>query len=118
MTLPRPIAAPCTGTDALAFVISHNLHRRHLTESQRAIVAAKMANLGEGRPLTAPIEAVSQPKAAEMLNVGRGSVQRAKQVIKDAIPELRDMVDQGEVSVNAAAAVSKLTEPGWQATNW
>jgi hypothetical protein len=38
-----------SGTDPLGFVVSHNLHRRHMTESQRAMVAAKMANMPEGR---------------------------------------------------------------------
>jgi hypothetical protein len=41
--------------------------RRHLNESQRAMVAAKLANLGEGRPSkTAPIGAVSQSEAEDM----------------------------------------------------
>lgn len=54
-----------------------NLRRRHLDESQRAMVASKIANLGAGRPPkadgpglfeeTAPIEAVSQSAAADML---------------------------------------------------
>ena len=37
-----------TGEDALQYVISKNLHRRHLNETQRAGVASRMANMEHG----------------------------------------------------------------------
>jgi ParB-like chromosome segregation protein Spo0J len=65
-----------------AFVVSLNLHRRHLTESQRGLVAAKLATMQQGaRTDIASIEAMSQPEAAELLNVGRPTVQRAAKVL-------------------------------------
>jgi len=96
----------------VAFVVSLNLHRRHLDESQRAMVAAKIANLDEGNPhleLTTPIGAVkiSQSEAAEMLNVGRRSVSRAKSLQDHGIPELIESVEQGRVTLFAAQAVSR-----------
>lgn len=96
------------GDDAVGFVVSLNLHRRHLNESQRALVAAKLANLPEGRPSeTAPIGAVSQTDAAGLLNVSRRAVQRASKVQK-AAPGLRQAVERGAVSVSAAADVAEL----------
>ena len=43
-----PIESPFKGKDALSFVLSTNLHRRHLTTSQRAMVAERLANMGHG----------------------------------------------------------------------
>ena len=53
--------------------------RRHLNESQRAVIAARLVNMTEGRPKTVPIGTVLQPKisleqAAELLNVGRAMI--------------------------------------------
>ena len=99
-----------SGPDALAFVISLNLHRRHLNESQRAMVAARIANLQAGRPAeTASIDAVSQGEAADRLSVGRSSVQRAAEVQEHGAIELQDAVEQGAASVSAAAEISKLS---------
>lgn len=70
-------AIPCRGDNPLAYVISSNLQRRHMSDSQRAMSAAKLANLGEGRPKTAQICAVSQDDAAKLLGVSRSAVQRA-----------------------------------------
>jgi hypothetical protein len=56
-----------------AYVLSANLHRRHLNESQRAMVAAKLATLGHGqraeRSANLPISPDTQPEAAAMLHV-------------------------------------------------
>lgn len=106
----NPTIAKWNGNGSLvAFVVSLNLHRRHLTESQRAMVAAKLANMSEGRPdKTASIEAVSQADAADLLNVSRSAVQRARVVYTNGDPTLVDVVDRGEVAVSAAAQVATL----------
>lgn len=91
------------------FVVSLNLHRRHLDESQRAMVAGRLANLPAGRPSeTASIEAITQTQAAELLNVSRPSVQRAREVIERGAPELVQAVERGEVSVSAAATIAEV----------
>lgn len=94
--------------DPHAFVVTMNLRRRHLTESQRAMIAAKIATLSKGTNQHASIEAPSQSAAAEMLNVGRASVQRAREVVDHGTPELVSAVEHGEVKVAAAAEVAKL----------
>lgn len=99
-----------TGNDPLAFVWSLNGTRRHLTESQRAVVGLRMANLTEGRPKeTAGIQAVSQQRAADLVNVSRDSIQRAKLVERDA-PELLPKVEAGEITLNAAVGEIKKRE--------
>lgn len=91
----------------MAFVVSLNLHRRHLDESQRAMVAAKLATMNRGRPAeNASIEAFTQRQAAELLNVSRPSVQRAREVLDNGTPELVAAVERGEVSVSAAAVAA------------
>lgn len=104
------------GDDPMGFVVSLNLHRRHLTESQRAMVAAKLANIQQNSfsgnqhvpAANLPTPAVSQAKAAEMLNVSERTVRAASKVKDDAVPELSRAVERGEVSVSAAAVVASM----------
>jgi N6-adenosine-specific RNA methylase IME4 len=91
------------------YVISLNLARRHLDESQRAMVGARLATLPRGRKDTnAPIGAFNQPEAADRLNVSRRSVQRARLVLEQGIPALIAAVDQGTLAVSEAATIAKL----------
>jgi hypothetical protein len=99
--------------ELLAFVLSENLHRRHLDESQRAMAAAKLATLGDGqRKSASPIgeAATSQAEAAEMLNVGKRTVERARVVQETAAPEIVALVEQGKLAVSVAAAVARARE--------
>ena len=94
----------------MAFVVSLNLHRRHLDESQRAMVAGKLATLRDGqraaRAASIDAPSVTQTQAAELLNVSRKSVQRAREVLDHGTPELVAAVERGEVSVSAAAVAA------------
>lgn len=96
---------------ALAFVISANVHRRHLTDSQRAMAAARIATLRDGVRTDrqgAQICAPSQDQAAEQFDVSRRTVQHARKVIDGGSKPLQRAVDAGEVSVSRAAAVVDL----------
>lgn len=94
--------------DMASFVVSLNLKRRHLNETQRAMVAAKLANLPRGANQHSPIGETSQREAAELLNVGKRSVERAREVLDEGAPELVEAVQAGRVSVSAAADVASL----------
>jgi N6-adenosine-specific RNA methylase IME4 len=98
---------PYTGDDPLAYVISLNLKRRHLSESQRAMVAAKLATLklGDNQHSEGP----SIEGSSKLLNVGHASVERAKVVQRAGVPELVAAVEQGKVSVSAAADIATQT---------
>lgn len=88
-------------------VISLNLARRHLDESQRAMVAARLATLPHGANQHAQICASTQPEAAGRLNVSRRSVQHARVVLDSGTPELIAAVDQGLVPLSHAVKVAK-----------
>lgn len=93
--------------DPFRWVLSMNLHRRHLTESQRAMVAAKLANMKGGRPSkeTVQICTVSLEQAADMLSVGRTSVSNAKKVLEHGSKEIIEAVEQGQLPVSFTAKV-------------
>lgn len=113
-TNTEPTFKTYEGNDPLGFVVSLNLTRRHLDTSQRAMVAAKLANLNHGQKKSDTEISVSQPEAAKLLNVSTDSVQFAKKVIEKATPELVQMVERNEVSVSVAATISELEEPEQQ----
>lgn len=100
------------GDDPLAFVISLNLKRRHLSEKQRAMVASKLATMPQGRPSEkAPIGAVTDAEAATLLNVSERSVERAKAVRREGSPELIAAVEADKIPLSTAADIARLPEP-------
>lgn len=116
-----PILKEYEGDDPAAFVVSLNLKRRHLSESQRAMVAAKLANLENGvradrsSANLQSLPPVTQSEAASLLNVSPRSVATAKKVEEQAEPELVEAVANGQVSVSAAAMATALPREEQQA---
>lgn len=114
----EPKYAKFPGGDPLKFVLSRNLHRRHLTDAQRAMVAAKIANMkrgdksesfsenvekcqqksGENKSATLRI---TQEDAAKALDVSVRSVQTAKAII-EADPKKAEEVASGKKKLAAA----------------
>jgi N6-adenosine-specific RNA methylase IME4 len=99
-----PLFVDYLGNDPLGFVISKNLHRRHLTESQRSMVAAKLAQLQLGANQHS--EGLPIGRASELLNVGERSVARAREVQEHGAPELIQAVEAGRVKVSVAADIA------------
>ena len=114
---PRFVTLP-DDADALAYLLSSNVHRRNLTESQRAAVAYYLwSRFGSGAPITGEDDCVnlrklSQQQAADLLGVSRSLVTQAARVLSaesPAVPELRRAVELGQVRVTDASRV--LTQP-------
>ncbi len=100
--------------DPYTFVASANLHRRHLDESQRAMIAAKLATLRDGERKAGSPQgeaAKTQEEAASMLDVGKRSVERARYVKEHGVPDLVTAVEQGAVKVAPAAEFAKAVPP-------
>jgi len=93
------------GDDPLGYVLSLNLHRRHLTASQRAALAAEIANLDLGvnrHTLDSQnCGSTTQTQAAEKLDVSERYVQEAKKIQRES-PEHFDKVKSGELSLQQA----------------
>ena len=104
----EPTFTVYTGDDPVAYVISLNLRRRHLSESQPAMVAAKLATLKLGDNQHS--EGLPIGRSSELLTVGERSVARAREVQEYGAPELIHAVEQGAVSVSAAADVAMLPQ--------
>jgi ParB-like chromosome segregation protein Spo0J len=108
-----------TDEEALAESISCNLHRRHLTASQRAMVGAMLepmfAELAKARQIRKPADSVqanlpeqrqARDDAAEAVNVSPRSIQDAKTVTERGTPELRAAVVSGDIAVSAASTAA------------
>ncbi|MFC0633274.1 hypothetical protein [Brevundimonas balnearis] len=104
-----------TGDDPVAYVISENINRRHLTDAQRQMVGAKIGKLPKGGDRreeqtanwrTAPTTA----QTAELLNTSVRGIERARVVVETGAPELVEAASLGEVSIAAAAEVAKLPQ--------
>lgn len=113
------------GDDPIGYVLSLNLHRRHLNESQRGVVGAKLkylyeadaekrrlANLKQNQADDAEGDRAgrsahsgpgrARDQAADAVNVGSRTVGKAEKVLENGVPELIEMVEQGRIRVELA----------------
>ena len=108
---PRYVTWDGQGT-AEAFVVSLNLHRRHLSEAQRAVIADDLATREHGFNQHADAypeaSSLSQADAAALMGVSRCSVQRARVVKRKGVPELVEAVTSDTIPLQTAAKIAVL----------
>ena len=90
----------------MGFIISLNLRRRHLDDSQRAMVGARLATLPRGANQHAEISVPTQQDAATLLHVSADSIQAARKVQHEGAPEVIAAVDAGAIAVSAAVPLT------------
>jgi len=99
--------------DPLAYVISKNLNRRHLDESQRAMVAARLATMRQGERTdlerSANLPKVAQPEAARALSISERALRHARRVQDHGAPELVRAVERGRLAVSVAERATHLS---------
>lgn len=101
---------PESANDSLIQIVgSLNLQRRNLSDEQKAMTGAKIANssLGTNQHTAG---AVSQKKVAQELNISVDSIQRAKKVLNQGIPELILAVEAGKIDISNAAKIAQLAK--------
>ncbi|MDK4704312.1 MT-A70 family methyltransferase [Rhizobium sp. CNPSo 4062] len=97
------------GDDPLGFVLSLNLRRRHLTESQRAMVAAKIVDWERGmNQATAGSANLPTREAARRMSISERAVTAAKRVREQGAPALLAAIEAGKITVNAGESLSYL----------
>ena len=131
---PEPLPTDYSDEELPEIVVGLNMRRRHLNESQRAMVAARIKPMYHraNRAKQLELEPEKQPEkpaateppgdgkpqknkhardyAAERLKVSPRAVSNAETVLKKGIPELVRAVDQGMITVSAACRAAGLTK--------
>ena len=118
------------GQSLVSWIAAQNLPRRHMTPSQRALVAARLraefekestarqlSNLRQNRASTESLDPGSRcntgksaTRAAKATGVSTDAVEKATRVLSSGTPELQAAVSAGTVSLDAASVVAELPE--------
>ena len=98
------------GDNPVAFVISCNSHRRHLTPGQRSMIAAELSRASTvGQPkknCDKNHNTLTQGQAADLMGTPREKVSQARK-ISDKAPEVAAAVRQGAINLSTANAIAK-----------
>lgn len=99
-------------TDPRLFVIAQNVSRRSLSASQRALAIVtvnawrRSGVTNKAHPQDAPEK--SKKELSEMSKTSTATIDRAKKVITDAVNEVIEAVQSGEIGIVKASEIAKL----------
>lgn len=92
--------------DPIDFVVSANINRRHLTGSQRGMIAANLATMKRGDNQHSGGEGLSIERTSKMLNVSEATANRCKKVLTSGVPKLAELVVSGKLPASVAEKVA------------
>lgn len=94
--------------DALAYVVSTNMHRRHLSPEQRVAAAAMIANLRRGQSKTSVDDATTQDEAAKRFGVSSRAIRIAKGAADKAGNDVLHLMRDGKITGRGAERLAVL----------
>ncbi len=106
----EPRTVEFDGPDPIAFVVSRNFRRRHLTASQKAMIGADLVNLAAGRSserMGVAEADFTKQNIADQMGIGKSTLGFACSVKAKAEPHIIKMVEDGDVGVNVAAIATR-----------
>ncbi|MBB3608646.1 MT-A70 family methyltransferase [Rhizobium sp. BK602] len=96
------------GNDPLGFVLSLNLRRRHLTDAQRAMVAARIVDWENGMNQTTGGAHVHAREAGRRLSISERAVKAAKRIREHGVDTLIQAMESGSLSIKVGETISHL----------
>lgn len=104
----KPVVLEIAATvNAHQAMVSNNLLRRHLTESQRAMIGAALVTTRVGSNQSTG-KAVTQSEAAKLLGISTDTIQRAGKLIANGNGRLMRVVSDGKLTVSEAIPLTAL----------
>ena len=113
----KPPMLEYDGDDPVSFVLSKNLHRRHLSAGIRAMILAKLTDWQEGsgrisKSLDRAKESykiITLNQAAQLAGVSKPTMQKARRATL-SIDEVQQAVSDGKISIDDAAKLADKSE--------